>query len=100
MQLMNKYIIRQYAAYWDSIGQNLKMQNLDVIRLDHQGHPSLYQVCFQNMLQKWLQIDVNASWEKLQNAINEAIRNTVGTIPDDETGMLYKLLFYSREDVN
>ena len=100
MQLINTHIIRQYAAYWESTGENLGIQHLEVIKLNKQGHPSFNEECFKDMLRKWLQIDVNASWEKLQNAINQAIRNAIGTMPEDITGVLYNLLFYSREDIN
>ena len=99
MQLINRHIIRQYAAYWESIGENLGMGHLVGIKLNNQGHPSFYGECFKDMLRKWLQIDVNASWEKLQNAINQAITSVIGTIPEDKRGMLYKL-FYSRKDIN
>ena len=96
MQLINTHIIRQYAVYWESIRENLKMVNLVVIRSNSRGHPLLFEGYFKDMLRKWLQIDVNASWEKLQNAINQAITNINGTMPEDKTGMLYKL-YYSRK---
>ena len=76
------------------------MEHLDVIKLNNKGDPLLNEVCFKDTLKRWLEIDVNASWEKLQNAINQAIGDAIGTMPEDITGMLYKLLFYSREDIN
>ena len=91
MRLINQHVIGKYAAYWDDIGQILGVENLYVIRLDNKGE---CQACFKDTLTKWLQIDINASWEKLQNAINQAITNVHGSMPKDKTGMLYKVLFY------
>ena len=99
MQLINAHIIRQYAVYWESIGENLGMPHLVIIKLSDRGQPLLHEKNLKDTLRKWLQIDVTASWEKLQNAINQAITNLIGTMPEDKTGMLYKL-YYSRKDIN
>ena len=85
MRDINAHVTRIYAEHWKLIGQNLKVQNLDIIEINHHSHPRRSQECFKRMIDAWLRIDPNATWEKLQNAINKAIEQEYGPLA---TGML------------
>ena len=78
---------RIYAEHWKLIGQNLNLeaQRLNTIEIDYCNYPRRSQECFKRMITTWRQIDLNATWEKLQNAINKAIEQEYGTLA---TGML------------
>ena len=79
MKDINTCVTGKYAEYWKLIGQNLEVQNLDTIEIDCHSHPRRSQECFRRMITAWLRIDPNATWEKLQNAINKAIGQEYGT---------------------
>ena len=77
---VNKYVTGNYAVYWRLIGENLKVPNLNTIAMDNYSHPRSNHQCFRVMIGAWLQIDIAATWEKLQKAINEAIEAEHGTL--------------------
>ena len=54
----------QYAAHWKVIGAILGLSSgtLDIIQYDNQCKA---EPCCNDMLKKWLQVDITASWEKL-----------------------------------
>ena len=58
-----------YAAHWKRIGVFLDVPNgvLDAIESEFFGD---CQECCDRMVAKWLDVDVMASWKKLQNAVN------------------------------
>ena len=87
MRDINAHVTRIYAEHWKLIGQNLNLeaQRLNTIEINNHSHPRRSQECFRQMITTWLQIDLNATWEKLQNAINKAIEQEYGTLA---TGML------------
>ena len=91
MRDINAHVTRIYAEYWKSIGQNLKVQHLDTIEIDYHSHPRRSQECFKRMITAWLRIDPNATWEKLQNAINKAIEQEHGTLA---TGILQLVITF------
>ena len=57
-------ITPKYAADWKEIGTLLGMHNahLKVIEASHPNDPRR---CCNRMLEKWLEVDPNASWNKL-----------------------------------
>ena len=62
------HITPQYAAHWKVIGTLLGLSSgvLDIIQYDY--HDKAVPCC-NNMLKKWLQIDITASWKKLFTVI-------------------------------
>ena len=63
-----QHITPQYAADWKVIGTLLGLPSgtLDIIQHDnhHRAVP-----CCNAMLKKWLEVDLSASWSKLQSVI-------------------------------
>jgi len=56
-------------ADWELLGQQLlRRSQLRTIRADRNGDPSL---CLIDTASTWLQTDVNASWERLAEAIEQ-----------------------------
>ena len=59
-----QHITPQYAAHWKVIGTLLGLPSgaLDIIQYDYHDKA---EPCCNNMLKKWLQVDITASWKKL-----------------------------------
>ena len=83
MKFINRHVINKYAVYWEQIGENLDIPHLDTIKHNHHSHPTPNKECLKDVLKKWLDIDVHATWKKLQEAINQAINDEYGI---SETG--------------
>jgi len=64
-----QHITPHYAAYWKVIGTLLDLPygNLKAIEAEH---PTNIRWCCNQMLEKWLEIDSTASWEKLLEVID------------------------------
>ena len=74
-----QHITPQYAAQWRVIGTLLGLPSvtLDVIEHDHVFRAER---CCNAMLEKWLQVDTTASWEKLFTIIES--RAVLCSAPD------------------
>ena len=83
MKFINRHVINKYAVYWEQIGENLDIPHLDTIKHNHHSHPTSSKECLKDVLKKWLNIDVHATWKKLQEAINQTIKDEHG---NSETG--------------
>ena len=59
-----QHVTPQYATQWKLIGTllDLPSETLNVIEYDHRDKAER---CCNAMLEKWLQVDIAASWEKL-----------------------------------
>ena len=91
MRDINRHVINDHAPRWEQIGRILNVKGLTVIALNCR-HPTRYtQECFSSTLTKWLQADIEATWQKLENALNQAIRDEVGDIEEPAKGT-YTLL--------
>ena len=82
-----KHVTPCYAAHWEDIGVYLDIElgHLKIIRADH---PSDTSSCCKDLWKKWLEIDPDATWEKLFTAIDSAIpsaSSSTGTRPADGT---------------
>lgn len=66
---LNRYIVSKFAARWNDLGIQLKVPRhyLDAIVADKSNHPSSEQCC-KAMLQKWIEITPNATWNILQQS--------------------------------
>ena len=62
----------EYAVHWKRIGVFLDIPNgvLDIIEFEHFGN---CRECCDRMLATWLDVDVNASWRKLNSALDSAV---------------------------
>ena len=65
-----KHVTPCYAAQWEDIGVYLDIElgHLKTIKVDHPGDTS---GCCKNLWKKWLELDPNATWEKLFTAIDD-----------------------------
>lgn len=81
------YIIPQYAVNWKMIGTLLGLsgETLDIIEYDHM-HKATH--CCNAMFNKWLQIDMNASWSKLLTVI-ESLEVCCTSLNSDKGKLLY-----------
>ena len=63
-----QHITPQHATQWKVIGTllDLPSETLNVIEHDHRDKA---EHCCNAMLEKWLQVDIAASWEKLFTVI-------------------------------
>ena len=70
-----KHVTPCYAAYWEDIGVYLDIEigHLKVIKRDNPGDTS---GCCKDLWKKWLEVDCDATWEKLFNAIDSAVPST------------------------
>ena len=67
-QYLNRLFIKNYATKWRDIGLelNITSNNLDIIKTNN---PNEVQERCRGMLKVWLDIDPEASWEKLLRAV-------------------------------
>ena len=74
-----RYITPHYATQWKVIGTELGLSAgaLGIIENDN-----MYKAvqCCNSMLEKWLEVDITASWEKIFKAIESP---AVRCVPDD-----------------
>ena len=63
-----EYIVPRYAAHWKTIGTLLGLSS-GVLETIEAGWPINVSWCCQRMLEKWLEVDTNASWGKLFTVI-------------------------------
>ena len=75
-----QWILTNYCIEWMSIGLQLNLEQivLDVILADH---PNNNRECFRLTLEKWLDMDVEATWSTLELAITNARRQKLGLKP-------------------
>ena len=71
---LHQYFTPQFATQWRTIGiqLGLSLGTLDIIEHDNRDKAIL---CCNAMLNKWLQVDTTASWEKLFTVIESLVMN-------------------------
>jgi len=72
------FVIPQHASQWKEIGLQLGLStgSLEAIEI---AFPTNCNWCCERMLQKWLEVDINATWKQLFNSI--AAHNCKSNIP-------------------
>ena len=67
-----KHVTPYYAAHWEDIGVHLDIElgHLKTIRADHPGDVT---GCCKHLWEVWLELDCNATWDKLFAAIDSAL---------------------------
>ena len=72
----HRHIVPKYAAKWRDLGVQLKIpeHHLNTIAVNNTNHPFYSDQCCKAMLQKWMEITPDATWNILQMAI--------GCLPD------------------
>ena len=73
MRDLNRHVVQQQAAQWEKLGEELGLDSYHIANIskDNEHNPNRSVTCCKNMLQKWLEIDLEASWGKLDNAIKK-----------------------------
>ena len=76
---LQRYFIKQYAVYWESLGLELKLEqyHIDIISMNY---PRDVVACCKEMLKTWLDTDPSASWGKLDDAVRQ-IKFTLTATP-------------------
>ena len=69
---LHRKVVPVYAARWRDLGVELgiPIPYLDTIAVDNVHHPSYSQKCCKAVLQKWMEITPEPTWNILQNAID------------------------------
>ena len=83
MRDLNRYVANKYAPNWYDIGLELGLE-LDVLDVIKSDHPQESVMCFRKTLDKWLQLNTDATWRTLEVAITNARRTKLGLDPVDE----------------
>ena len=67
---LHRDIVPKCAARWRDLGVELKIQKcqLDAIAADNANHPSCSEQCCKAVLQKWMEITPNPTWNMIQKA--------------------------------
>ena len=71
-----------YSLLWRPIGENLGLKSA-VLNLIEAENPRKPRECLRVTLDRWLQLDVNATWSTLELAITNANRTKNGLDPLD-----------------
>jgi len=74
-----KHVTPEYATSWREIGIHLGLSDAKM-RIIKADHPKDVKGCCNEMLAKWLAVDLNASWKKLFVAIDSSIDSGHQTI--------------------
>ena len=74
-----KHVTPCYAAHWEDIGiyLDIELGHLKIIKADHPGDIS---GCCKDLWKKLLEVDCDATWEKLFNAIDSAVPSASSSI--------------------
>ena len=71
-----KSVIPQHTTQWKYIGSKLNLPN-DSLRTMESGYPTNAEMCCVKMLQKWLEVDSEASYDQLHMAISSLLNDTL-----------------------
>jgi len=66
---LTEQIVPDYATQWKLIGTLLGLSKGDIKMIEY-DNPRNVAECCRSMLEKWLELDSEATWEKIINVIN------------------------------
>ena len=69
MEEIHRYVIPQYSSQWKTLGILLGLPSGTLDNIASLRSPD--SECCGSMLQKWLQVDLTATWKKLFKAIEK-----------------------------
>ena len=76
---INNYVVIKCATEWKQLGENLNIDE-DLLNIIDKDNPNNCENCCSKMLSSWLDLDPNASWSILLDAVDKAI-NTINKVP-------------------
>ena len=87
-----RYIVPKFAENWRDLGVLLEISNhhLDIIAVDNTNHPAYNEQCCKAMLQKWIEIAPNLTWDTLQKSIG----SLPGLFHNDSTESTYTYVYF------
>ena len=68
--------VKGVVTEWFNLGLNLGLPDT-TLRLIDSNHPRDAESCLRTMMSKWLRVDIQASWEKLANALTAMGENVI-----------------------
>ena len=72
MKDINNYVVIRCAANWKQLGENLNI-NEDLLNIIEKDNLNSCENCCSKMLGDWLDLNVNASWEILLDAVSKTL---------------------------
>ena len=98
MRDLNRHVVEQQAAKWERLGLELGLKDYHIANIAKDNPNRSVSSC-RAMLQKWLDIDLSASWSKLDHAIKKIKSMTTGLVStvrhSDSTGIYIYVYSYS-----
>ena len=75
------FVTPRYTAWWKEIGLKLGLTD-NSLQVLESGNPTNPELCCDKMLQKWLEVSNDASWNQLESVISslEGIAASAGTL--------------------
>lgn len=86
---LNRYVTRKYTTDWQCIGIELGL-GPQVLKAIEKDYPQDNFKCFQETLDKWLQLKADGTWKTLEIALTNVTRAKLELDPVDD--MYSKLL--------
>jgi len=83
MRDLNRYVTKKFAADWKDIGLELGLQ-LDTLKIIKKNNPQQAEDCFEEVLDKWIKLNPNATWKTLEVALTNVRRQQLGLDPVDD----------------
>ena len=77
---INSYVVTKCATKWKHVGENLNIDE-DLLNIIEEDNPNNCENCCSEVLSLWLDLNPNASWNILLDAVDKT-RNTVKKVPD------------------
>ena len=94
MRELSRHFVQQQAAQWETLGLELGLKDYD-IAIIAKDHPNDAATGCRVMLQKWLDTDLLASWNKLNDAVKHMkspITGPLSVVSGDTTGMVIHII--------
>ena len=80
---ISRYVTVTYAVAWKDIGIELGLELLILTGIER-DHSLQNTVCFQVMIEKWIESNINATWRTLEVALTNVNRQKLDLDPVDE----------------
>ena len=77
---INNYVVIMCATKWKFLGENLNIHE-DLLNIIDKDNPNNCENCCTKMLSLWLDLNPNASWGILLDAVDKA-KNMINKVPD------------------
>jgi len=83
MRDLNRYVTKKHAADWKGVGLELGLQ-FNMLKIIQKNNSQQVEDCFEDVLDKWLQLTPKATWRMLEVALTNVRRQQLGLDPVDD----------------